>query len=189
MAFSIDSVLKYLVDKFQPDLSSVKVLTQQESLCCRTLEQILQETAENSPVDCPQSEEDSCEDDAHFLDSDEEIATCDGTPIEKNKSAEHMGRIWDDDRKLGRAKCLKKHKITYSQLRAIRRHFKHGEAEQLKTEKVRSIVEEEFRKVWSLCPSAYVGGYISQSAVKSNIELMWCVSCQVNSCTRSESGY
>lgn len=150
MAFSIDAVLKRLFDKFEPDLSISRELTKAEFSCYATVESFLVETAENYSVQIEEDQEipetQASSDDADYLDSDD-ARTEERSSIEQTMSSKRIEAIWDTFKRLGRGACLKKHQISHSQLKSVKRHFEKGDAENLKTRAIRSHVAEKFTEV------------------------------------------
>ena len=68
-------------------------------------------------------------------------------PVETTMTPERMEGILHSFLDTGQLKCLSKHRISYSQLRAVKRHFAKGCAEHLKTREVRSRVLQNFTEV------------------------------------------
>ena len=133
MAFSIDAVLKHLLDRLQPDLSIARNLTREEQACCEVVQDILVETAKNhaslvkpmveeveTPVD--NLEEDPC----HCSESSEDDEPRHLSSIEEQMSAKKLEDIWRNYLSTNQRSCLMKHRITYAQLRAVKRHFLEG---------------------------------------------------------------
>ena len=81
--------------------------------------------------------------------SDVALEPVDRSPIETKFSSTRMQRIRDHFVLKGRSGCLKKFGITYSQLRAVTRHFESGPGDHVKCAKIRSSVATEVKKV---CP-------------------------------------
>ena len=143
-----------MVDKFHPDLSIRRALTPTESSCFRTLEAILVETAENHDVFVTSDEDEERiasfvssggGDDSEYMPVDTQVG--EGSSIEESMTPERMGNIMESFLATGQRKCLSKHRISYSQLRSVERHFAEGDAEHLKTREVRSRVLQKFTEV------------------------------------------
>ena len=153
-AFSIEAVLVRLIVKFQPDLSIRRDLTPAETSCFNTLQAILVQTAEshNVKVTCDEEDLGSHESDAADYEP-EDVERCVRVPVEKTMTPERMESIFQSYLPTGQRKCLFKHRISYSQLQAVRRHFAKGTAEYLKTREVRSRVLQKFTEVLPLIQS------------------------------------
>lgn len=158
MSFSIDAVLKYLVEKFDADLTISRGLTSEETSCCTTLERILRETARNHSSNAAQNDEGQesaalvcSQDNSDSSDSEfPETAPTESrqwASIEETIAPHRLAKIFATYQKSDRGACLREHRITDSQLKAIKRHFATGKADQLKTREVRLHVLQEFTEV------------------------------------------
>ena len=99
-------------------------------------------TDEDVPVEDASDEESSSD-----MEPLEEPRAAAWAPIENQISAARLEAIWKFDQENARKKCLAKFRITYSQLRAIRRHFTYGTGEHVKYWRIRSHVGAQFKEV------------------------------------------
>ena len=153
MAFSIDTALRLLTQRFEPDLSVTVEASDTDLNCYATIEAILVENAirHQATKFAPPSPHDDVgaqfEAESEASDKTEADRVEPWLPIEKKMTPERMQRIWEFDRAKGRKKCLAKFGIKYSQLRAVRRHFSDGGGDNEKCRQVQSSVKQAFTQV------------------------------------------